>query len=64
MVSIVYLTFDFTFQYYELNRRDSVMGEHIRYNTNTSMATYLIGSTAIRYEYLAQILPPIVDKIQ
>ena len=40
------------------------MGEHIRYNTNTSMATYLIGSTAIRYEYLDQILPPIVDKIQ
>lgn len=40
------------------------MSEHIRYNTNTSMATYLIGSTAIRYEYLDQILPPIVDKIQ
>ena len=40
------------------------MGEHIRYNTNTSMATYLIGSTAIRYEYLDQILPPIMDKIQ
>ena len=40
------------------------MGEHIRYNTNTSIATYLIGSTAIRYEYLDQILPPIVDKIQ
>lgn len=40
------------------------MSEHITYNTNTSMATYLIGSTAIRYEYLDQILPPIVDKIQ
>lgn len=40
------------------------MSEHIAYNTNTSMATYLIGSTAIRYEYLDQILPPIVDKIQ
>lgn len=40
------------------------MSEHIAYNMNTSMATYLIGSTAIRYEYLDQILPPIVDKIQ
>lgn len=40
------------------------MGEHSMYNMNTSMATYLIGSTAIRYEYLDRILQPIVDKVQ
>lgn len=34
------------------------------YDSNATMATRIIGSTAIRYEYLNDILDPIVDKIR